>query len=1765
MMPSLRVLPRLLLFLLIWINGEVSAQNYTGTFTQVSHPNLLKSLDEWEVYQLDVAPLNNYLKSSPNASAILDLQLGLRHWKVDLTPNPLLAGGFKLQVLGENGLETSDFTEILAFQGTEMLGGGSARLTIDDSFLSGYVTEGDKMYYIEPLRFYDPAATPDMFVLYERGKVRRDHGGSCGVLDMEEELDHLHQKIEADKNEGAPESMACYTLDLAIASDRSMFNKYGSVGGVITHNVAVINDVQGDYTGNFNHDINFNIVTQFVVTGTDPWTTSTDAGTLLSSFRTWGNAGNFGVGFDVGELWTNRDFNGGTIGIAYLNGVCNTNKYHCLQDFSTNSELLRCLTSHELGHNFSMTHDPTSGSCPPNFIMCPFVSTSSTWSSNSQSQFNAFVQPLINNGCLVLCGPPPPPLVANFSWDPDPGCPGQPITMQNESTGNITSYSWTFQGTTPTTSNQQNPVRTWANAGTYNVTLTVNGTGGPVSVVKQVVIKPLPVASFTFSVSGTTVTFNNTSTNGTTYSWDFGDGQFSLDEDPVHTYDVGGLYIVVLTAVNECGTSTKTIQVNTAPTAAFSADPTSGCATLTVQYTNESSSNASTFLWSFPGGTPSSSNLQNPVVLYSSSGVYNATLTVGNAVGSNTLTKTAYISVQNVPSSSFNFNINNNTVAFTNTSINATSYAWNFGDGGTSAAASPTHTYAAGGTYTVTLSSTNACGTTTSTQTVTIISTAPPTAAFTANTTSGCAPLTVQFTNGSTGAASYDWQFPGGNPATSNQPNPSVVFATAGTYTVTLTASNANGTATATQTITVNAGPTASFTTAVSGASATFTNTSTNATTYTWLFPDGSSTTTTNASYLFPSDGVYSVTLTSSNNCGTATAVQSVVIVTPPAAAFTASATSGCAPLTVQFNNTSSANAVTYNWSIPGGNPATSSQQNPTVVFDNAGTYTVTLTVGNTAGTSTATQTITVNNGPTAGFTQSSVNLTVSFVNTSGNASSYSWDFGNGSSSAFSDPIFTYLAAGTYTVVLTSTNGCGTATSSQVVTVPATPQASFTQSGTSGCAPFTVQFNSTASANSTSILWDFPGGSPTTSTANSPTVVYATPGTYTVTLTASNSFGSSTATQTITVGAPTSAGFSAASNGATATFTNGSANATSYSWDFGDNISSNEANPSHTYTADGTYTVVLTASGPCGTNTASQTITIATPPTAAFSAQNTTGCAPLAVQFTNTSSANAGTFEWSFPGGIPASSTAQNPTVTYEVAGIYTVSLTVSNAVGSNTAVQSNLVVVSTTPAANFSATVSGYTANLANNSTNAIAYSWDFGDGNSSSDANPSHTYAADGTYTVVLTASNNCGSTTYSQNVVIANSPNAGFNATTTSGCGPLTVQFNDLSSGNATSWAWTFPGGTPSTSNQQNPVVVYESSGVYDVTLVATSAGGSSTFTQPNFIQVFANPTADFSTVTNGYTVNFTNLSQNATTYVWNFGDGSNSGQQDPNHTYAMNGTYTVTLTATNNCGTVTTTQTVNIAIAPVAAFAAGPATSGCIPMTVQFTDQSQNNPTAWNWFFEGGTPATSNLQNPVVTYNTPGVYGVQLEVSNAGGANTTTSNSLITVEGLPTAGFTFLSAGGEVKFTNTSTNGTSFTWNFGDGSPVSNEQNPQHSYTATGSYTVELTVLNNCGATTIQQTVSVEVTGTTLPNWLETFRVYPNPNNGVFMVEMQGQASSSVEFTLFNTIGQQVHHSEYDFRSGSLQKQIRLTDLPAAMYTLRVRQGDKVTFVKLAVQK
>lgn len=1740
------------------------AQQYVGEAIPVNHAALDVALEQWEVFRIDANALRQYIQDDPT-QANVTLQLGFQQWQMELKPSGIVKPAtYFLQTNDTDGAKKIIKNDKeRTFKGRLTDQEGRVRLTVDQDFLYGMFTVNEQIYYLEPLRYYVEGADPDLFVYYERSAVRRDVGAECATVETEEWTDYIQHKHDEKEHEHGAESVAaCYELELAIASDFSMNQKYGGPAGVEVHNLAVLNNVQDNYIGAFNHDIEFVVVTQFVSTGTDPWTNSTNAGTLLNSFRTWGNNGGFGVPFDLGELWTDRDFDAGTVGIAYLNGVCNTNKYHCLQDFTGNAELLRCMTAHEIGHNFSAGHDGA-GSCPPNFIMCPFVSTADTWSAQSTTSISNYITSRINLGnCLSPCGSAAP-LIADFEWSPEPACVNQPIQFTDLSTGTVTSRSWQFPGGTPATSSAQNPIVTFASAGTKNVTLTVNGPGGPSSITKAVTVLGLPVANFSYTVDGTTVTFTNSSTNATSYEWNFGDGGFATETDPIYIYQTPGVYQVVLTAINGCGTSTKTILVNTAPSADFTADPTGGCRPLVVEFENQSSPNATQFSWQFPGGTPASSTAANPTVTYNTAGSFTVTLIASNLSGSSSITKTNFINVFGPPTASFTSSTANTSVTFTNTSVGGSSYLWDFGDGDSSTEINPTHTYNAGGTYTVVLTATNDCGTATATSTVTI--NAAPTAIFSASPASGCAPLTVQFNNASTGVGvTYEWNFPGGNPNNSTEANPTVVYNTPGVYTVTLTATNGSGVSTATGTVTVSPGPSASFSSSTQGSTTSFTNNSSNANTYSWNFGDGNSSTNSNPTHTYAADGTYTVTLTATGPCGTATSTQTVTIVTPPTASFTSNNNSGCAPLTVQFTSTSSSNSSSYEWSFPGGSPNSSTLPNPSVTYSNPGTYTVTLTVSNSAGSSTATTSITVNPGPTAAFSSSVNGNSASFTNNSGNANSYSWNFGDGNNSTANNPTHTYAADGAYTVTLTATGPCGTATSSQTVTIVTPPTASFTANNSSGCAPLTVQFTSTSSSNSSSFAWSFPGGTPGSSTLPNPSVTYSTPGTYTVTLTATNSAGSSTATSTITVNPGPSASFSSVVSGVNVIFSNTSTNANTYSWNFGDGNSSSDANPLHTYTSDGTYTVVLTATGPCGTATSTQTVVIVTPPTAGFNASGTSGCAPLTVQFNNSSSGNSSTFSWNFPGGNPASSDLQNPLVTYITPGTYNVTLIVSNSAGSDTITQVNYVNVQALPSANFSSSVSGNTVTFNNTSTNANTYSWNFGDGGSSTEANPQHTYGEDGSFTVTLTVTGPCGTATFTQTVNIATSPTAGFSANTTSGCATLTVQFTDLSSDNTTAWQWSFPGGTPSSSTEENPLVQYDTPGTYSVTLVATSAGGSSTFVQNNYIQVQGAPVAGFNSSNNGVTVSFANTTQNGGTYLWSFGDGNTSTLANPTHTYAQGGVYTVSLLATNNCGTSNYTQTINLAGATPGVSFSPSVSNGCAVLSVTYTDQSSGNPTSWQWTFPGGMPQTSTEQNPTVMYFAPGVYSATLQATNPFGSNTMTMNNAVTVLGLPTAGFQYTINNGSVSFSNSSTDASLYSWNFGDGN-TSTESNPTHTYATNGTYTVGLTAVNACGASTLQQEVTVTIVSAGEPSWVQQFEVFPNPNTGAFTVNMQGAAQQELLFTLVNPLGQIIRQDFVPFSSGVLHQVFDYGSLPSGLYTLQITGGQKTYAVKVNIQR
>jgi len=152
----------------------------------------------------------------------------------------------------------------------------------------------------------------------------------------------------------------------------------------------------------------------------------------------------------------------------------------------------------------------------------------------------------------------------------------------------------------------------------------------------------------------------------------------------------------------------------------------------------------------------------------------------------------------------------------------------------------------------------------------------------------------------------------------------------------------------------------------------------------------------------------------------------------------------------------------------------------------------------------------------------------------------------------------------------------------------------------------------------------------------------------------------------------------------------------------------------------------------------------------------------------------------------------------------------------------------------------------------------------------------------------------------------------------------------------------------------------------------------------------------------TTTFTDLSQAASSWAWQFGDGGTSTEKNPTHTYNSMGTFTVTLTATNQFGSDSEVKTNYITVTapqpPIANFVAS-ATDININNSVTFTDKTLENPTSWSWTFEGGTPATSTQKNPVVTYTTVGTFDVTLVATNAQGSDTEVKTNYINVSEKP----------------------------------------------------------------------------------------------------------------------------------------------------------------------
>lgn len=434
---------------------------------------------------------------------------------------------------------------------------------------------------------------------------------------------------------------------------------------------------------------------------------------------------------------------------------------------------------------------------------------------------------------------------------------------------------------------------------------------------------------------------------------------------------------------------------------------------------------------------------------------------------------------------------------------------------------------------------------------------------------------------------------------------------------------------------------------------------------------------------------------------------------TGPTANFSGAPLSGVAPADVDFTNHSVAgtSAITsVLWDF--GDGQTSTATSASHLYSSPGSYTVKLTVATADGSDTQTRAdyilITDSQGgtvPTAAFsgtpTGGNAPLTVQFTDASTPGSSSitgrSWDFGDGTAvSTATNPSHTYTTNGSYTVSLTVTNSVGPDTETKpayivVQPAPVPPTAQFSGTPTDGHVPLTVQFtdqSAPGSAPITSRSWNFGDGT-AVSTATNPSHVYTTAGSYTVSLTVTTTAGSDSEVKTAYVNAtptpvPPTAQFSGTPTAGptpllvqfTDQSTPGTSPITAWAWTFGDGGTSASQSPSHTYSAVGSYTVALKVTTADGQNTNTKTSYIqpCQAPAADFVGVPTTGIAPLPVVFTDLSTGAPTTRNWSFGDG--GTSTATNPSHTYQLPGTYTVTLRAGNACGTDSTTKVGYITV---------------------------------------------------------------------------------------------------------------------------------------------------------------------------------------------------------------------------------------------------------------------------------------------------------------------------------------------------------------------------------------------------------------------------------------------------------------------------------------------------------
>lgn len=855
---------------------------------------------------------------------------------------------------------------------------------------------------------------------------------------------------------------------------------------------------------------------------------------------------------------------------------------------------------------------------------------------------------------------------------------------------------------------------------------------------------------------------------------------------------------------------------------------------------------------------------------------------------------------------------------------------------------------------------------------------------------------------------------------------------------------------------------------------------------------------------------------------------------------FNSSTATACAGTPIQFtDNSVSTLGPIASWYWDFGDGGTANTQNPSHTYNAQGTYTVDLTVTDINGctaNSTYQVTITAPANVNAGADVSICDGDATNLSGSGGVS-YSWSPATGLSDPnIANPVATPAATTTYTLTATDANGCQ-GTDDVAVTVNPLPTAAF--DATNECLGAATQFTDQSTTTFGTIQthsWDF--GDNNTSTASSPSHQYGVENDYTVTLTVTATGGcTSSVTETVTVYPLPVADFTfndeclntPISFQDASTISSGTI--TTWAWDFNGEASSVAQNPSHSFATPGLKTVTLTVGTADGcTSSQSYQVEVFPLPQAMFTAPEE--CLGDATNFTDLSVGTITNWDWDF--GDLNTSTLPSPVHTYGSAAQYNVTLMVTTDKSCVDAITLP-VIVSTNPVANFTFVEACENDDVIFTSTSSInpgtldTWAWDFGDSNTGSDENPTHSYSPAGTYTVGLTVTSAAGCFDYiEQDIEVHPYPTADFTVTTE--CFGTPTEFTDASAGNGdaiASWAWTF-GSNNANSANTNPTYLYGQEGQYNATLIVTSQHScKDTVTYP--VTVYAMPIAefDFTTVCFETPTQFTNQTQlngSIASIDWDFGDGNVGSGTNPSYMYGDYGVYQVILTVESSDGCIDQVEhDVPVHALPDVDFTSD-VTEGCQPLDVQFIDMSSIGGgyviASRVWDIGVGDPINST--SPTHTYIQQGTYDVTLTVTSLEGCESTVMVAdAITVYPKPKAAFTF---GPQpttlfdpvIEFTDNSNGATQWNWDFGDGG-VSLLQDPKHEYLDSGTYVVDLIAINefDCSDTISDIVVVDPVITLFIP---EAFTPNSDGINDEFLAK--GTGITKFKMSIFNRWGQQV---------------------------------------------